>query len=686
MDLKGFFRSLPPEVLLAYRNRYESDGSASHTPAEATDMSALAERLGEHLSDRHKLRQILKTMDRSHHAALLALIQCRGVAGGTWLLQELTQTQGLSEDLWAEVLHRLGTDLLVFGNSRQSPPLFYIVPLPIQRELEHQFRKRLGLVPSANPDDIRLSKDTNHRHPVGFSLISLLSYIRQHRPRMTRSDEIFKKSYEDMLAFFGSLWGDGALEKVLEWHLDMAKELGLVQHRGGHVEVDDLTLAEFLAMQAGQRRDLYLMSFLRREPLLGWMLDALRGVPEPGWVPLSRLRTLYRRRYMGNVFHRRYVRKSYYLPPSGFHDPNPPLEILQLAGLLESGLNTDGSHVRLSEAGRVFVSGEGYEQLESNDSVRFLLQPTFDVLAPVGLPLGILWKLGEIAELRRVDRASTYTLTRESVRGALDEGWRADELIGFLRDASAVGLPQNVESTVRDWVGRHGEIEFHDALVVTAAPERLAALRKVIDKLGMPHEELGNRAFAVPRELREDLLAALREGNLDPAPKVRGHDLSDDPARRQGTLSALLAEAPEHMQEEGVDAHFPLRSLVMLGAPAAEGGTEAMALRGRRGGRTGSNRVGADLSLKPAAAGAGDLLRLSPSKTISVIKAAIRLNLDLEVLYPSTGDDDPGGLTRVTPAEVKELGGGSWFSGQNQRLERDQRFQISQIQGIRLAN
>ena len=124
----------------------------------------------------------------------------------------------------------------------------------------------------------------------------------------------------------------------------------------------------------------------------------------------------------------------------------------------------------------------------------------------------------------------------------------------------------------------------------------------------------------------------------------------------------------------------------MLGAPAAEGGTEAMELRGRRGGRTGSNRIGADLSLKPAAAGAGDLLRLSPAKTISVIKAAIRLNLDLEVLYPSTGDDDPGGLTRVTPQEVKEQGGGSWFSGQNQRLERDQKFHIKRIQGIRLAN
>ena len=685
MDLKGFFRSLPPEVLIAYRNRYELDGSTDVKPPPSADLEPLAERMGDWFEDRHKVRGILKAMDRSHHAAILALLQCRGVAGGTWLLQELTQTQGMSEDLWAEVLHRLGTDLIVFGNSRQSPPLFYIIPAPIRVELERQFRKRLGLVSSKDATGIRLSKDTNYRHPVGFSLVSLLSYIRQNRVRMTRKDEIFKKSYDDMLLFFGSLWGDGNQEKVLEWHLQMLMELGLLQQRGGYLEVDDLTKDEFLAMSARQRRDLYLTSFLRREPLLGWMLEALRGVDDPGWVPLNRLRTLYRRRYMGNVFHRRYVRKSYYLPPSGFHDPNPPLEILQLAGLLESGLDSSGSHVRLSEAGKVFVDGEGFDRVESNEAVKFLLQPTFDVLAPVGLPLDLLWKLGAVAELRKVDRASTYTLTRESVRGALDEGWRSEDLAAFLEGGSAVPVPQNVASTLKDWVGRHGEIEFHDALVVTAEPKRLDALRKALAKLEVPHEELGDRAFAIPRELRGDLLEALRKANLDPSPKVRRHDLSDDPAHREGALHALIAEEADAGDDAGA-GHFPVRSLVMLGAPTAEGGREAMAARGTRGGRTGSNRIGADLSLKPAAAGAGDLLRLSPSKTISVIKAAIRLNLDLEVLYPSTGDDDPGGLTRVTPAEVKELGGGSWFSGQNQRLEREMKFHIKRIQGIRLAN
>jgi hypothetical protein len=381
------------------------------------------------------------------------------------------------------------------------------------------------------------------------------------------------------------------------------------------------------------------------------------------------------------------VRKSYYLPPSGFYDPTPPLEVLQLAGLLESGLGAHGPFARLSEAGRAFVSAQGLEGMESSSDVGFLLQPTFEILAPVGLPLPALWRLGAVAQLKRADRASTYVLTRESIRHALDEGWRADEVCSFLKSGSHVGLPQNVESTLRDWVGRHGEVEFHDALVVTARADREDDVAEILAKGEAPFEKLGPGVFAVPREARPEILAALQKKGLEPAPRVRTHDAAADPATRKGQLHSILegGEPGGEQPDEEESAVFPTKSLVMLGAPSAEGGREAMEQRGFRSGRLGANAVGADLSLKPAAAGAGDLLKLSPAKTISVVKAAIRLHLDLEVLYPAVDEDDPGGLCRVTPRQVEEAGGASWFSGRHHRLDRDIQFQIKRIQGIRLA-
>ncbi len=696
MDLGGFFKSLPHPILAQYRVKYldqaEDRGASARAGIlgiEQAEVDRLSGELIDRFSDRHWVRKRLKEMPRTHHVALIALLQSRGIAGGTWLLQELTQAHGMSEDLWAETLHSLGLDLWIFGNSRQSPPLFYVMPEPMAVELSHQFRRRLGLQPvkEEEQEQVRLSKDTNFRHPVGFSVVSFLAYLRQHPVRVTRKDEIFKKHHEETLAFFASLWGGGSTEKVLDWHLDVVRELGLVHQRGGFLVVDDLALGEFLAMTARQRRDLYMNYFRRQEKLLVWLMDALIGLEPDQWVQLKKVRSLYRRRYMGNVFHRRYVQKSYYLPPSGFYDPNPPLEVLQLAGLIESGLGPAGSYVRLSQSGRIFVSGEGLESLEANSAVKFLLQPTFEILAPVGLPLRSLWRLGELAELKSVDRASTYVLTRESVRGALDEGWRSDLLIRFLAEGSQVGVPQNVKSTIRNWAGNHGEVEFHDALVITADKDRIPALRKLIKAHEIECTELAEGVCIVPREQREMLLELLQNKRFDPAPKVRTYDIADDPERRRGHLHSMLEGEEEQSEAEEAEdnAFFPAKSLVMLGAPTAEGGREAMAQRGFRRGKLGSNAVGADLSLKPAAAGAGDLLKLSPAKTISVIKAAIRLNLDLEVLYPSTGDDDPGGLSRVTPGEVREDGGASFFTGKHHRLDKDLKFQIKRIQGIRLA-
>jgi hypothetical protein len=692
MDLAGFFRALPHPVLAQYRELYLSDGAAdaidqtkrsSVVGMAAGEVDAISAGLAAHLGDRKTVRELLKSLPKSHHVALIALLQCQGVAGGTWLVQELTQTHGMSEDLWAEVLHGLGVRLLVFGNSRQSPPLFYVMPIPLQRELGKHFQKRLGVHSATEPDGIRLSTDTNYRHPVGYSLVSFLTYLRQNTIKVTRDEEVFKKAHEELLVFFGNLWGSGGEDKVLKWHLELVQELGLVRHRGGHLAVDDLVLGEYLGMTPRQRRDLLMGWFRGREGLLIWLLDELGRLDADEWTALKKLRTLYRRRYMGAVFHRRYVQKSYYLPPSGFYDPNPPLEVLQLAGLVESGLGQDGSYVRLSEEGRIFVEGEGLERIEANPSVRFLLQPNFDVLAPVGLPLDVLWKLGEVAELKAVDRANTYVLTRESVRSALDEGWRADDLIDFLKAGSQIGVPQNVESTIRDWVGSHGEVELHDALVVTAVPKRFKKVVSALKKKKIPFEILSTGALAVAREARDEVLEALRAAELGVAPMVRRHDLADDPATRQGPLHASIEG--DEVEDEPEDAYFPTKSLVMLGAPTAEGGREVMKNRGSRSGKTGANAVGADLSVKPAAAGVGDLLKLSPSKTMSVIKAAIRLGLDVEVLYPSTGENDPGGLGRVTPASVAEVGGSSNFVGHHHRLDEEMKFHIKRIRGIRLA-
>ncbi len=686
-ELSTFFQNLPKEVLLRYAQLYlreEGDEeSYSGDKLNVEETSSCAERLAAMYSDRHWVRSKLREMPRTQHVALIALLQSNDVAGGTWLLQELTQSHGMSEDMWAEVMHSLGANLWLFGNSHQSPPLFYMIPPALAAELRVQFSKRLDLRASAVSEGIRPGKESGTTTPVGYSLIALLTYINQHKIRLTRQDEIFKKNKDELLVFFANLWADQNSEKLLDWFIDFVTEMGLAQHRGGFLEIDELAVSEFLGLSTAERRDLQMAYFARKEPLLRWVLQMLSDIGPDQWITIKGLRTLYRRRYMGTVFHRRYVRKSYYLPPSGFYDPDPPLETLQLAGLLETGVNDEESFLRLSAMGRAFMSSEATEDLESSPGVQCIVQPTFQILAPVGVDLETLWSLGTLTQLKAVDRASTYLLTRNSVREGLSSGWRVESLLSFLEDSSAVSLPQNVSSTVRDWLGRHGEVELHDSLVLTCAPEHASSIKEVLETLDFPWEALAPTVFAIPRERRTEALNAITAQGLSPSQGVRRHDLADAPGNLRGHLHATLDDFNSPPTEE--DALFPSKSLVMLGAPSAEGGREAMKSRGRRSGRVGSNAVGADLSLTPAAAGAGDLLKLSPAKTISVVRAAIRLRLDLEVLYPPTEDEGPGGLARVTPLSVAEAGGSSFFSGHHHQLDKEVEFRINRINGIRLA-
>ena len=686
-ELKSFFLNLPKEVLLRYAQLYlqeegDEDRYSEHN-LSAHEAKSYADQLASLYSDRHWVRSKLREMPRTQHVALIALLQSSEVAGGTWLLQELTQTHGMSEDMWAEVMHSLGSSLWLFGNSHQSPPLFYMIPPALAAELRLQFSKRLDLRASAISEGVRAGNESGGTTPTGYSVIALLTYINQHKIRLTRQGEIFKKNKDELLVFFANLWADQGSEKLLDWFVDFVTEMGLARNRGGFLEIDELAVSEFLDISARERRDLQMVYFTRKEPLLRWVLQMLSDIGPDDWVAIKGLRTLYRRRYMGTVFHRRYVLKSYYLPPSGFHDPDPPLETLQLAGLLETGLNDKESFLKLSAMGRAFMANEELDGLESSKGVQCIAQPTFQVLAPVGVDLKTLWSLGTLAQLESVDRASTYLLTRDSVRQGLSTGWRTESLLSFLDDSSAVGLPQNVNSTVRDWLGRQGEVELHDCLVLTCDLEHATSIREVLEKLDFPWEALAPTVFAVPRERRAEAVEAIESQGLSPVHGVRRHDLADTPGNLRGHLHATLEDF--HSEPQTEEALFPSKSLVMLGAPSAEGGREAMQNRGHRAGRVGTNAVGADLSLSPAAAGAGDLLKLSPAKTISVVRAAVRLRLDLEVLYPPTEDEDTGGLARVTPLSVAEAGGSSFFSGHHHRLDREVEFRINRITGIRLA-
>lgn len=119
--------------------------------------------------------------------------------------------------------------------------------------------------------------------------------------------------------------------------------------------------------------------------------------------------------------------------------------------------------------------------------------------------------------------ALTVRFTPESVRGALDAGATADDVLAELRTVARTGVPQPLEYLVRDTARRHGLLRagIASSYLRTDDPTLLAGLPDDPRLAG-----LGLRALAptvlVAAVPPADLVAALRERGL--APVVEGPD------------------------------------------------------------------------------------------------------------------------------------------------------------------
>jgi hypothetical protein len=661
-DLYTFFHGLPVEVLWDFRNVYLTDGKKLEEADEISDA------LVPLFSDYDWMHKRLRRLKAPHHQAILGLLHTGGVVGGSWFLQELSLAHGESEDFWADVIADLGRAMLVFGNSRQNPPLFYVLSKPLAEQVARHYTKKLKLPVSKHR--VRRSRDANYNHPVGMSLVAFVTYVRQHRLRVTQRGEIFKKQRDEIERFFTNLWGARNTAKVLAWQTDLLLDMGIFRVRDSILDVDDRNFQEWTAMGPKGRRDLYMAVFRRTEPLVEHLLAALAQAPADRWVSVGPLRMVYRRWHMGQIFYRRHVQKSFYLPPSGYHDAEPPLEFLSLAGLIELGLDENGRVLRLTRVGREFATGKSLGEAPDH-AAQFFLQPNFDALAAASMPLEKLAKLGELSNLVACDRMSTYNLSRESVRAALERGWRAEDIVEFLREGAAHGLPQNIEGTLGEWIGTSGEVEFHDALVITVRASRRAAFLKAFRQERIAYRELGGGVFAVAREDRDRVRTALESCGFDVGPSVRRYDAEHDPARRRGQLARMLlmdqdSEAPCY----GGYVDVSPRTLVPLATDLPRTGRSVAAAQ--------------DLSRKPGSAGDGDFLRLSPGKVVDLVRAAINRSYEVEMLYNALEDGDPEGLVRVCPLAVQSYGAAPTFTARIANSSDERKFAVRRIRGIRV--
>jgi hypothetical protein len=179
-------------------------------------------------------------------------------------------------------------------------------------------------------------------------------------------------------------------------------------------------------------------------------------------------------------------------------------------GIVELGWRNDSDlpiMFRLSDVGCALL-GLSTEKLPEPVRAPIVIQPTYEVVVPAEASPHVVFRLQEIAELTKSDRASLYALTQRATWRFLQQGNNIEDIITFLEKVSQRPLPQNVAFSLREWAGKHGEVSIETATLLTTTSEallkELRANRKI--KLAV-QKEIAPTAVT----LRDDDVTALVE-------------------------------------------------------------------------------------------------------------------------------------------------------------------------------
>ncbi|MEU8252030.1 helicase-associated domain-containing protein [Nonomuraea sp. NPDC048916] len=257
-----------------------------------------------------------------------------------------------------------------------------------------------------------------------------------------------------------------------------------------------------------------------------------------------------------------------------------------LAGLAASAGDENDASVPLVEHDPLLVEASTRALASVRRSALFGPDLTAVVTGPPSTELAAL--LDRVAERESRGAASVWRFTTESVRGALDHGYEADEL---LEELAAVGtIPQPLEYMVHDVARRHGEVTVTTVgcVVQAADPALLAEIagHRRLTRLGL---RLLAPTVLVSSAGAERTLAALRENGYSPVPvadtgeiAIRRTRIEEPPNGKlillPGGQVAELTDFAEHdvlrhvIAEPAPDPHEHARRLVAAGRSAEHTG------------------------------------------------------------------------------------------------------------------
>ena len=561
-----------PEALLW--NLYRGLGGQ---PSKAPDRERIVELAVRAIAQGVRLGALLKQLNERERNALASLLQVGSLAHAEEFHRELSQSFGGHD--WGRTMSVLGGRGLVAAVPDRDNQFYYVIPEVLVDGLLTQLADELRM-PTFESEDVRIIDHRPFCPPLDFSITTLATYIHQRRPRLTQRHDLHRHDQEAMDQFFGQLWDSDS--ELFSFHIDFLMLHGMVELRGDTLGLNRDAMEEWLQLEPEDQRDLVFRALNKRFALAEWVLWAVHGAGG-AWVAERPLVAMYRRWKRGEDWRDRLIR-GLGTPQRSTDREAYSFSTLVRIGLLEMGQWGQEKFYRLSPRGQALLEppvNDGFSQ--------FYLTPSFEVMAPAGIAPILLFRIGELGELMGCDRANTYKVNESMVQQALERGWRRDDVLQFLRDNSQIGVPENVEATLKGWIGHRGDVEFHDVTLMTvhrSQIRRLEGNRKI--KPYLLHR-FAPGMYAVDNHRVAEIEAMLRDIGFDPSKDRRKYPGDASQVEARQSLRRLVAEARDAAIDplaRGAESVPPERLELLPGTTPQKGTPVAEALPEPRGAET----------------------------------------------------------------------------------------------------
>ncbi|MEB3101259.1 helicase-associated domain-containing protein [Ferviditalea candida] len=457
------------------------------------------------------------------------IIQRLGILPFEWSQLRKASADDLTEAECKVGLARLRSRGIVFAYKKTWGERFFFIPYDLYPFWHMQALPDLytdGWEEASDGVEVACSKP----HQLADSLFLLLAYIARHQPPLNRNGSIHKRHMQQMeerlnlhaevldrleVGHSGSETCSSSFAVVF----DILLRYGLIANEGDRLGIRLPELAAWLSRSRSETEEellqLWYQTRMPKNLLVQHATIAMQKAPVDRWISLKR-------------FAERLLLPD--MRSLGQFDPISAaaaikgqwLEPLAEAGFIDIGCRCgEDWHFRWRVGPQsVFsaaVQDEGETEGETKAFFRqedgqFYVQPDFELVIPPPVSYRIRWELESMADLVQTGSFWQYTLSKESVMRALEDGRDGKQLLDFLERHAKYGIPDNVREVLQHWSSRHSEVRLLTITLLrckdSSAAEAIAADSGMVAHI---LERIGELDFIVRSERLDHLQKALEQ-------------------------------------------------------------------------------------------------------------------------------------------------------------------------------